>query len=49
MKDSEMASSVPTAYRTLKNMVDSWQRNNAYSQVNLDTLFQGLFVLKQEK
>ncbi|XP_070173652.1 DNA polymerase alpha catalytic subunit-like [Littorina saxatilis] len=49
MKDSDMAASVPAAYRALKNTVDSWQRSNAYSQVNLDSLFQGLFVFKHEK
>ncbi|PVD18466.1 hypothetical protein C0Q70_21015 [Pomacea canaliculata] len=36
-------------YRQLKITADSWQRVNAYSQVNLSKLFQGLFVLKQEK
>nr|KAG5708297.1 hypothetical protein BaRGS_021231 [Batillaria attramentaria] len=37
------------AYRSLKSTIDSWQRENGYSQVSLGKLFQGLFLLKQEK
>ncbi|XP_076453850.1 DNA polymerase alpha catalytic subunit-like [Babylonia areolata] len=49
LKDADMAGKVPAAYRTLKGLVDHWQRNNAYSQVDLSSLFHGLFVLKQDK
>ncbi|KAL8595946.1 hypothetical protein ACOMHN_018258 [Nucella lapillus] len=49
LKDADMASKVPSAYRALKSAVDQWQKTNAYSQVNLSALFHGLFVLKHDK
>ena len=41
-KDTELCK----AYVTLKRVVDRWLRKNAYSEVNLDKLFEGLFTLK---
>ncbi|XP_067669020.1 DNA polymerase alpha catalytic subunit-like [Haliotis asinina] len=35
-----------SSYKTLKDTVGSWLRSNAYAEVNLTKLFDGLFVLK---
>ncbi|KAL4220500.1 DNA polymerase alpha catalytic subunit [Mactra antiquata] len=39
-------SGISSAYQSMKGLMDKWLKKNAYSEVNLDKLFAGLFSMK---